>query len=250
MRGRITFAGHATLLIEIGGTRLLTDPLLRDRLVHLRRQGSPVAAELTRDLDAVLISHLHHDHFDASSLRRLEPSVPTLVPRGGGDLARRTGRADVREMSAGETIELGGVRVTAVPAIHDDRRGPGPRGVYAAPLGFVAENGQRVYFAGDTDVFDEMTEIAPVDVALLPIWGWGPSIGPGHMDPLAAAHSLTLLRPRVAVPIHWGTFYPLTMRRWRPRPLSDPPHEFAAHASRFAPEVEVRILAPGESVEI
>ena len=156
----------------------------------------------------------------------------------------------MREVVAGDRIELGGVGVTAVPAVHDDRRGPGPRGVHAAPLGYVADGGPRVYFAGDTDVFDEMSDLGPLDVALLPVWGWGPSLGPGHMDPLAAAHSLTLLRPRVAVPIHWGTFYPLAMRRWRPRPLSDPPHEFAAHASRFAPETEVRILAPGESLEI
>ena len=251
MAGRITFAGHATVLIELAGTRLLTDPLLRNRFAHLRRRSAPVAPEIARGLHGVLISHLHHDHFDTASLGRISSVVPIVMPRGGGQLARRAGFSDVREVVAGDEIELGGVRVQVVPALHDDRRGPGPAGppIKAAPVGFVVDGGPRVYFAGDTDVFDEMAAIGPLDVALLPIWGWGPTLGPGHMDPLGAARALTLLRARIAIPIHWGTFYPVALHRVRPRPLEVPPHAFANHAARLAPDVDVRILPPGESLE-
>ena len=88
------------------------------------------------------------------------------------------------------------------------------------------------------------------DVALLPVWGWGPSIGEGHLDPETAARALTLVRPRLAVPIHWGTFYPAGVRRWRPEPLVEPPQEFARLARELAPGVEVRVLQPGSETSL
>jgi L-ascorbate metabolism protein UlaG (beta-lactamase superfamily) len=87
-------------------------------------------------------------------------------------------------------------------------------------------------------------------VALLPIWGWGPSVGSGHLDPERAARALTLLRPRLAVPIHWGTFYPVGLRRLRPDPLVRPPLEFARLARDLAPDVEVRVLQPGSETSL
>ena len=249
---RITFLGHATLLIETGGARLITDPVLRSRLVHLRRHGRAVDEDVQRDLDGILISHLHRDHWDTPSLRLLERWTPIVVPRGAGALATSAGFTDVREGVEGDAGELGGVRVRAVPAEHDDRRGPfgGPR---ADPIGYVVEGPTRVYFAGDTDVFDGMADLpgaAPLDVALLPVWGWGPSLGAGHMDPRRAAEAAALLRPRVALPIHWGTLYPLALHRVRPVPLTDPPHQFARFAASLAPDVDVRIVAPGGSLTL
>src|SRR5689334_16182176 len=79
---RIVFLGHATVVIECDGVRVLTDPVLRSRVLHLRRQVNAVPAALTTDIDSVLISHLHHDHFDAPSLRRLGRDVPMIVPAG------------------------------------------------------------------------------------------------------------------------------------------------------------------------
>jgi L-ascorbate metabolism protein UlaG (beta-lactamase superfamily) len=87
-----------------------------------------------------------------------------------------------------------------------------------------------------------------LDLALLPVWGWGPKVGEGHLAPRTAAEALQLLRPRVAVPIHWGTFFPFWLRGHSR--LSDPPHEFARHASELAPGVDVRILQPGESAVV
>jgi len=103
---RITFLGHATLLIETGGARLITDPVLRSRLIHLRRHGRPVREDVQRDLDGILVSHLHRDHWDTPSLKLLERWTPIVVPRGAGALAAGAGFTDVRELVAGESVEL------------------------------------------------------------------------------------------------------------------------------------------------
>ena len=107
-----------------------------------------------------------------------------------------------------------------------------------------------MYFAGDTDLFDGMRELAPdLDVALLPIAGWGPRTPAGHLDPLRAAQALALLRPRTAVPIHWGTYRRIGLRG-REALLRAPADAFARHARELAPEVEVRTLSVGESLEL
>ena len=129
-------------------------------------------------------------------------------------------------MRAGEEIQIGALTVRAVPAAHDTGRLP--FGARAEPLGYVIEGaGRSVYFAGDTDVFPGMAELAPVDVALLPIWGWGPTMGPGHMDPGRAAEAAALLGARLAIPIHWGTYYPVHLGlRGPPGFLRTPPPLF------------------------
>ena len=243
---RVTWLGHATVLVELGGARLLTDPLLRNRLGHLRRHGATPPATATEDLDAVLVSHLHLDHLDFPSLKRLPRSTRLLVPRGAGALLHRNGFRAVDELAAGDRVAVGPVEVTAVEAVHDGRRRPYGGGPEADTLGFVI--GGRVYFAGDTDLFDGMRELGGLDVALIPVWGWGPSLGAGHLDPPAAARAVALLRPRVAIPIHWGTFYPRGLARFRSHRLTDPPHEFAAEVARLAPAVTVSVLAPGEAI--
>jgi L-ascorbate metabolism protein UlaG (beta-lactamase superfamily) len=240
----VTYLGHATLRLDLGGARLLTDPLLRDRILHIRRRGAPVAPAAYADLDGVLISHLHLDHFDAPSLRRLPRDVPVVVPRGAGRLLRRF--TDVREVGVGERVTVAGLEVQAVRAVHDGRRWPGGR--RADALGYVV--GGRVYFAGDTDLYPDMSQLAPLDVALLPVWGWGPTIGAGHLDPEEAARALALLRPRVAIPIHWGTLFPVVLGLGRGDRLTDPPHEFARHAARLAPDVRVEIVQPGATLEL
>jgi L-ascorbate metabolism protein UlaG (beta-lactamase superfamily) len=246
---RITWLGHATALLELGGARLLTDPVLRDRIGHLRRQAASPPADVAEGIDAVLLSHLHLDHADVASLRRLRRDVAVLAPRGAGALMRRLGFARTSELGPGDTVPIAGVAVTAVAAVHDGRRHPlGPE---ADAIGFVVAGERRVYFAGDTDVFDAMADLAgTLHTALLPVWGWGPSLGSGHMDPLGAARAAAMLRPRVAVPIHWGTFFPAGLARFRGSALVKPPQVFAKHARSLAPSVEVRILAPGESLAL
>lgn len=246
---RVTWLGHATALLELGGARLLTDPVLRDRIAHLRRHSTSPPAGVADSIDAVLLSHLHLDHADVASLRRVRRDVVVLVPRGAGTRLRRLGFTGASELRIGECARVAGAAVTAVPAVHDGRRHP--LAGRAEAIGFVVAGERRVYFAGDTDVFDAMADLAgTLDAALLPVWGWGPSLGPGHMDPLAAARAVALLRPRVAVPIHWGTFFPAGLARLRGSALVEPPRAFARHAGELAPSVRVRVLAPGESLAL
>lgn len=248
---RITFVGHATLLIEIDGVRLLTDPLLRGRLGPLRRHGPvPDPAALGR-LDAVLVSHAHPDHFDRQSLRLLTGVGKVIVPKGLVPAARRAMRGIdgpiATELAAGASVEVGTVRITAVRARH--WRWPmAPR---VRTVGFLIEGTTRVYFAGDTGFYADMDRLdGSVDVALLPIGRWGPHPGPDRLGPASAAHVARVVGARIAIPVHWGTFYPAGFARLWPRPLRDPPVRFVAAAAREAPELEVRVLQPGEATEI
>jgi L-ascorbate metabolism protein UlaG (beta-lactamase superfamily) len=243
----ITWVGHATALLDLDGVRLLTDPVLRDRMGPLVRVVPPVAAETGERIDAVLLSHLHADHADLPSLRRLGGSQ-VLAPRGAGRWLVAAGVPNVTEIGVGEEHAVGGVRVSAVQATHDPRRWPW-RGPRAEPVGYVVRGSRSAYFAGDTDLYEGMSSLAgTIDVALLPVWGWGATLGPGHLDPEAAAEAAALVAPRVAVPIHWGTLAPM-----RPLPRLDdqrrPAREFHDHAGRLAPGVEVRVLAPGDRTD-
>jgi L-ascorbate metabolism protein UlaG (beta-lactamase superfamily) len=243
--GRITWVGHATTLIELDGVALLTDPILRSRVGPLRWQASPRAPGEARTPDAILVSHLHRDHADLPTLRRLGEASRLIVPRGAGRFFARRGFTAVEELVPGGSARVGPLTVTAVPARHDAGRDPFTQG---PAVGFlVAGGGRRIYFAGDTDLFDGMRELGRPDVALLPIWGWGPSLGPGHMDPARAAEAVELIRPEIVVPIHWGTLYPRFLDHLRPGPLSSPPEEFARALRELGSEADLRRLAPGTS---
>jgi L-ascorbate metabolism protein UlaG (beta-lactamase superfamily) len=245
---QIVYVGHSTVLVELDGVRLLTDPLLRTRMLHLRRVG-PVDLEPLQKPDAVLISHMHFDHLDFPSLARLGRDTRIIVPQGAGRFITRKRFTEVSELGIGQELRIGAVVVRGTPAIHDSARRP--FGVRAVPMGHMIEGSRSVYFAGDTDVFDGMAELAPVDVALLPIWGWGPSIGDGHMSPKEAVDAARLVRASVAIPIHWGTYFPFqNALRGVPSFVEWPAQDFAKRVESVAPEVEVRLLHPGEKTSI
>jgi L-ascorbate metabolism protein UlaG (beta-lactamase superfamily) len=245
---RIEYVGHSTVVVDLDGVRLLTDPLLRNRVAHLRRTV-PVDASARRGIDAVLVSHAHYDHLDLPSLEKLGKKLPIVLPRGLGGLLRKKRFESVVEVEIGETVHIGQVEIRVVPAEHDPGRGP--FGVSATPVGYVVSGSSSVYFAGDTDLFEGMADLGPVDVGLIPIWGWGPGLGGGHLNPVSAAEAAALVRPRVAVPIHWGTYFPIHLGlRGAPRFVDLPPAEFVAAAGKTAPAVEVRVLRPGEAFEV
>lgn len=244
---RVRFLGHSTIELSVDGVLLLTDPVLRPRLAHLRHH-QPWHAATIRPPAAVLISHIHQDHLDFPSLRRLGPRTRLIVPTGAAALLRRRGYRNAEELPAGGSTRVDGVQIRGVPAHHGGWRPPfGPT---AACIGFVVHGSQSVYFAGDTALFGGMQQIGPVDVALLPVWGWGPTLGPGHMNPRDAAQALRLLRPRLAIPVHWGALFPLGLGRWRWPYFTRPPRQFAEYARRLAPAVRVVILQPGESLTL
>ncbi len=240
----ITYIGHATCLIETNGVRILTDPILRDRIGYISRPRVVMDPAWSKDIDAVLISHMHLDHLDLPSLRQLGYDTRLIVPHGSGDLLERRGFRRVEEVRPGDWKAIESVAIETTFATHDGSRHPfGPVG---EAVGYVVHGATSIYFAGDTDIFPEMSKIhGSLDVALLPVWGWGPTLGEGHMTPKRAAESLSLLRPRAAIPIHWGTFAPLFTRWLRPRFLRTPPYDFQTHAGDVAPDVKVHVVHPG-----
>jgi L-ascorbate metabolism protein UlaG (beta-lactamase superfamily) len=238
---RLGWLGHGSVLVDLDGVRLLCDPVLRTRVAHLRRHV-PVPAGLLRGVDAVLLTHLHQDHLDLPSLERLGRDLPVVLPRGAARLLRRRRFTHVVEIAVGESIRIAAVDVLATAAEHDGARPPFGPTVQA--LGFVVQGSRRVYVAGDTGLFAEMTRIGPLDAAALPVGGWGPNLGPGHMDPAQAAEAVALLEPRLAVPIHYGTYAPLG----RVAPTDEPARRFAALAAERAPACRVVVLPVGGSV--
>lgn len=240
----ITYIGHATLLIEIDGVRILTDPTLRSHVSGFIRRQTPIPAWQLGKLDLVLISHLHFDHFDLPSLRLLEPHVQIAIPSGAASYLRHHGFQNVREVKVGDRLQVGAVEIIVTPAKHKGRRHPfGPD---SECVGYLIKGSTSFYFAGDTDIFPEMHQFSNnLDVAFMPVWGWGPTLGSGHMDPLRAAEALSIIQPRAAIPIHWGTFFPIGLRYSHGHLLIDPPRLFERHARDLAPEVEIQIINPG-----
>jgi L-ascorbate metabolism protein UlaG (beta-lactamase superfamily) len=243
----IDFVGHATVHLSIAGTSILTDPFLRARLGPLERHGPLPEAVPDMPIDLVLISHGHPDHFDAESLRSLHGEPTVVVPRGLGARAGQVVRGEVIETVTGDRLSVGGVTIDTVPAAHWITPGA-PR---AQPVGYVLDAGRRIYFAGDTGPYAGLDRLlGEVDVALLPVWTWGPHRGPGHLGPRSAAQALATAGPTVAIPIHWGTLYPRRLHRVWSGPLHEPGDRFADHCRRLAPATSVQVLRPGQDTVI
>jgi L-ascorbate metabolism protein UlaG (beta-lactamase superfamily) len=239
----ITWLGHSSVVVEVDGLRLAADPVLRRRVMHLTRE-TPVPRGALGRIDAVFVSHVHLDHLDVGSLRLFDRTLPVVVPRGAGGILRRQGFRQVLEVAAGDTVVLQDVPVDITPAEHGTvRRWLRAR---SAAIGFVIRGSHAVYFAGDTDLFEGMRDLRPLDAALLPVAGWGSRLPPGHLDPVRAAEALALLEPRIAVPIHWGTYAPFLS----PRPEADPAEAFRAAAVALAPSVQVSVLRQGETLSL
>lgn len=256
------FLGHSTVRVELAGRTVLTDPLLATAVGMLRRVVPLPDPATWAGVDVVLISHLHGDHLHLPSLRAVGPRTRIVVPRGAGAWLRGRGFPHVDELSAGEALSDGDLRITAVRAEHSGHRW-GPRfthGPDTEAIGFLLEGGgSTVYVSGDTGLFDGMRILGDraVDVALLPVWGWGPTLGPGHLDPVTAADATALIRPRLVVPVHWGTMtvagmvsLPSPLRARMRRLLVDPPRAFATEVAARGLDTRVLLTEPGAAVDL
>ncbi|GLY19841.1 hypothetical protein Kisp01_68550 [Kineosporia sp. NBRC 101677] len=248
----ITWLGHSTVVLDIGGARLITDPLLRKHNWPLRRRGGRPAKASWSQPDLVLLSHLHHDHAELPSLRLLR-DVPVLTAAENAVWLRRKGLNGLD--AEGKWYDLPGtdVRVRLVRADHGHR--PMPHRPNSAGGHLVQKPGFTVYVAGDTSLYDEMSDLpqlaeAPIDVAIVPIGGWGPRLSGGHMDAEQAARACALIGARAAIPVHWGTLHAPVVGRF-PRGWMDLGGPLFQQAlSRHAPDCRAWVLAPGETVSV
>ena len=226
----VTWWGHAGVTVEAGGVRVLTDPLFVDRLAHLRRQVPRVPSDARR-ADVVLVSHLHADHLHVGSLRQVDPRATLVVPRGAAPLVASLPHRVV-EVGAGDHVDVADVAVEVLPATHDDRRHPASS-LRAPAVGFrFVVAGRSVWFPGDTGPRDDHGDVAPVDLGLVPVGGWGPSLGDGHLTPEQAADATRAVGCRWALPVHHGTLWPMGLRHLDPagfrRWFTEPAPRFAA----------------------
>ena len=253
----VTWLGHATVVVDMDGVRLVADPLLRRHNGVLRRRGGATTApqdEAWSGADAVLLSHLHHDHAEVSSLRRLG-EVPVLTAPDNAAWVTKKGLVG-RAVAEGEWVpvgDAGDVVVRLVPAVHHSR--PMPHRPNAANGHLVRGPSGVVWVAGDTDLYPGIAghpELAgsAVDVAVVPIGGWGPRLSPGHMGPRQAAKACRMVAARCAVPVHWQTLhFPVAgrfPRGWMD--LAGP--RFVEELAHQAPSCEARVLDIGSSTTL
>lgn len=253
---RVTWWGHATTTLELGGVRVLTDPVFTMRVAHLSRQDPPVSPK-AMDADVVVVSHLHADHLHLPSLRLLPARVRLIVPRGAAALLASNDAnlaARTQEVDVGDIVRMGGLTITAAPAAHNGRRAPGSR--FNGPaLGYLFEAArQRAWFAGDTGLFDAMAALGPVDLALVPVGGWGPTLGADHLDPRQAAEAVRRVRARDAVPVHYRTLWPIGLRALAPTlyrtKCREPGRDFATAIAAAGVPARAHVLAPGCSLDV
>ncbi|HEU0288045.1 MAG TPA: MBL fold metallo-hydrolase [Nocardioidaceae bacterium] len=250
----LTWLGHSTVVIEMGGVRLVTDPLLHRHAPPLRRRGSKPDRADWEGADAVLLSHLHHDHAELRSLRLLAPA-PIVTARANAEWLRSKGLS----MAVGledEWYSLGddGVSVRLVPAVHAAR--PMPHRPNAANGHLIRSADHTVVWAaGDTELFKSMSELPSwaghkVTVALMPIAGWGPRLSEGHLDPDEAASACALAAPDWVLPVHWGTLHlpggRSIPRGWMDRALP----AFQDALTQVAPSCRMITLRPGQRWEL
>jgi len=256
---RITYIGHATLLIEIGGARLLTDPNYDETLGRfLPRVSAPgIALDALPKLDAVLLTHAHADHLSFKTLERLPREVPIYAPPTVAEWLGRIGHHQAMPIAAGTQARVAGVTITAAAATHVGSRYGVDRWRSETNMYLVDDGVHSSFFAGDTALTPNSHRLVAdalggtgrrLDVALLPI-GHAPrwkaaSFRRGHLTSDDALELFERLGAHYFVPYHWGTFHHLTSRAHdaieRLRVL------VPAHARRD----DVRILEPGETLDV
>jgi L-ascorbate metabolism protein UlaG (beta-lactamase superfamily) len=252
-----TWWGHSSTTVDLGATRVMVDPLLSDWLFHLRRYAETPPSTAHAG-DVVLVSHLHPDHLHVPTLRRFPRETTIVVPLGAGRLLTGLTAADVRHVAPGDSLAIdtpgGKLAVNVLPATHDGRRHQWSRHGGVAVGYRLATGHHSVWFPGDTELRDDMHDVAAVDLALAPVGGWGPTLGDGHMDPAAAAEAVVRVGARWAVPVHWGTFWPAGLARLAParhrRLFTEPGERFREHLASAGRGIHVVVARHGERVVV
>ena len=250
----LTWVGHATWIVRLGGLTVYTDPVWSPALSGvIRRNVAPgiALADAPRP-DVVLVSHNHRDHLDAPTIDRIGPDATYVVPEGLGPFFRRRGLGRVVELAWwGEHVFSARgreIKISFVPSQHwSSRHGYDRNDTLWG--GFVVEGGERrVYHSGDTAWFDGFAEIGrrfpAIDAAMLPIGAYDPRsfMRTQHMDPEDALRAFSALGARLLCAMHWGTF------KLTDEPLDEPPRLLEElRAKSDVPAERVWVAAIGES---
>jgi len=254
---RITYIGHATLLLELDGVRILTDPNFEPKLGRLlpRVSAPGIALADLPKLDALLLTHAHADHLSFDSLGRLPRDIPLITPPPVAKWLRRLGFESAVPMAPGESMRLGGVTLHAAAATHKGNRYGFDRWRSAANM-YLLEASTTTFFAGDTALVDDTHHLVErtlwkhgreLDLALLPIgyapW-WKPGFRKGHLTHEDALELFERLRASVFVPYHWGTFRHVTAT------AHDAINRLKARLASHHLSDAVKILEPGETLDV
>jgi L-ascorbate metabolism protein UlaG (beta-lactamase superfamily) len=251
----VTWIGHASFAVRLGGALIATDPVFATRMGPGRRLTPPgVPPSRLPPVDVVTVSHSHYDHMDVPSLRTLARQGAPLfvVPKDNAGVLREAGIANVTELGWWESVEASGVKITCVPAQHWSMRVPWDRNARLWG-GFVYESAEGVaYHAGDTamgeDVFRAIAQRAPrIDWAMLPIGAYEPTwfMASQHMGPEEAGRAWELLGARTLIAMHWGTF------KLTDEPVGEPPQRIRAWFQKSGhAEDRLWVMDVGETREL
>jgi L-ascorbate metabolism protein UlaG (beta-lactamase superfamily) len=210
----LTWIGHASFLVQLGGKSALIDPVMSERLSSVVRRNVAPGLDWPAlpKIDVVLVTHNHRDHMDAPTLKRLGPAPVYVVPAGLGAWFDRAGLRRIVEMDWWQEEEIEGLHVTFVPAQHWSRRGLTDMNESWWGGYVIEREGLRVYHSGDTAWFEGFSRIGdrcgPIQAAMLPIGAYAPRwfMRPQHMDPGDAIRAFRALGAEKLVAMHWGTF--------------------------------------------
>ena len=250
---RITYIGHATLLIEIGGRTFLTDPNFDPKLGKLlpRVSAPGIALDELPAIDAIFVTHAHADHLSFDSLSRITPGTPVYAPRAIAKWLTRKGYRNVADLSAGDLLQLDGVSIRAAAATHKGHRYGVDRWRGAANMYLFDTKEASCFFAGDTALTADTSQmidrhLSPhgrqLDVALLPIghapW-WKPGFRKGHLTSTDALTLFERLGACYLIPYHWGTFDHVTSK------AHDAVDRLRSQLQDHSRSSDVKILEPG-----
>jgi L-ascorbate metabolism protein UlaG (beta-lactamase superfamily) len=243
----ITYIGHATVLVDTGSCKFITDPLLVRRIAWIgpkRKVPLQIQSGSLDDIDFITISHGHFDHLDLRSLKMIHQDVPVVCHPSLQRIVRKT-KHKPRPLGWWESTDINGIKITAVPAFHFSARPPFHFSVDYQ--GYIIEAEKTFYHAGDGGMnawYKEVGKRFKTNIAFLPIGGYHPpSYRKLHLSPEDALDALVIMNADLLIPIHWGTF--ILSRE----PIDEPSKRLLEYAEKKGLQYRIKVIQPGDHIE-